>query len=208
MEIWFRYYYKISLQKVSNSGDFVLMNHNNSDAFTGLEAAIVLIAFVVVAAVFSYVVLGAGFFTTQKAQEAIYKSVEQSTSNLLLIGNVYGLSADNISITEIRFSIGLAPGAPPIDLTKLKVAFSTPNTPPIILNQGSTSNETAFTTKEGGVGPSLTAMTQNQQIEIAFNVTPVPANTRINLEIRPSVGAALPFAKTTGATITATNVLS
>ncbi len=35
----------------------------NDAAFTGLEAAIVLIAFVVVAAVFSYVMLGAGFFT-------------------------------------------------------------------------------------------------------------------------------------------------
>ena len=34
----------------------------NSDAFTGLEAAIVLIAFVVVAAMFAYVILGAGFF--------------------------------------------------------------------------------------------------------------------------------------------------
>nr|P17603.1 RecName: Full=24 kDa flagellin [Methanospirillum hungatei] len=32
--------------------------------FSGLEAAIVLIAFVVVAAVFSYVMLGAGFFAT------------------------------------------------------------------------------------------------------------------------------------------------
>ena len=32
----------------------------NEDAFTGLEAAIVLIAFIVVAAVFSYVMLGAG----------------------------------------------------------------------------------------------------------------------------------------------------
>lgn len=184
------------------------MNQNTSDAFTGLEAAIVLIAFVVVAAVFSYVVLGAGFFTTQKAQEAVYKSVEQSTSNLLLIGNVYGISKDNTSITEIRFSIGLAPGAPPVDLTKLKVAFSTPNTPPIILTQGTNSSETVFTAKEAGAGVSLDAMTQNQQIEIAFNVTPVPANTRINLEIRPATGAALPFSKTTGATITTTNVLS
>jgi flagellin-like protein len=35
--------------------------------FTGLEAAIVLIAFVVVAAVFSYVVLGAGFFKIGRA---------------------------------------------------------------------------------------------------------------------------------------------
>ncbi|MHC1629400.1 MAG: archaellin/type IV pilin N-terminal domain-containing protein, partial [Methanoculleaceae archaeon] len=39
--------------------------NRNERAFTGLEAAIVLIAFIVVAAVFSYVVLGAGFFTTQ-----------------------------------------------------------------------------------------------------------------------------------------------
>ena len=69
---------------------------NTSDAFTGLEAAIVLIAFVVVAAVFAYVVLGAGFFTTQKAQETVYKSVEQSTTNLQMIGNVYGLSTDHI----------------------------------------------------------------------------------------------------------------
>lgn len=46
--------------------------YRNEEGFTGLEAAIVLIAFIVVAAVFSYVVLGAGFFTTQKAQETIY----------------------------------------------------------------------------------------------------------------------------------------
>ena len=64
----------------------------NDEGFTGLEAAIVLIAFVVVAAVFSYVVLGAGFFTTQKAQETVYKGVEQSTANIQMIGNVYGLS--------------------------------------------------------------------------------------------------------------------
>ena len=63
----------------------------NDEGFTGLEAAIVLIAFVVVAAVFSYVVLGAGFFTTQKAQETVYKGVEQSTANIQMIGNVYGL---------------------------------------------------------------------------------------------------------------------
>jgi flagellin FlaB len=65
---------------------------NSSDAFTGLEAAIVLIAFVVVAAVFSYVVLGAGFFTTLKAQEVVYKSVEQMTTTFDMVGNIYGLS--------------------------------------------------------------------------------------------------------------------
>ena len=178
------------------------------DAFTGLEAAIVLIAFVVVAAVFAYVVLGAGFFTTQKAQETIYKSVEQSTSNLLLIGNVYGLSSNNATISEIRFSIGLAPGAPPVDVTKLTVAFSTPSSNLVILTHGVNASETVFTTKDGGSGPSLDSMVQNQQIEIAFKVAPVPVNTPVNIEIRPPVGAALPFSKLTPSTITATNVLS
>jgi flagellin FlaB len=184
------------------------MKKNTSDAFTGLEAAIVLIAFVVVAAVFSYVVLGAGFFTTQKAQEAVYKSVEQSTSNLLLIGNVYGLSSDNTTVTEIRFSIGLAPGAAPVDLTKLTVAFSTPNSNLVLLTHGANQSATVFSAKDGGAGPSLNSMIQNQQVEIAFNVTPVPVNTQVTIEIRPPVGAALPFSKITPATITTTNVLS
>jgi len=185
------------------------MNQNTSDAFTGLEAAIVLIAFVVVAAVFSYVVLGAGFFTTQKAQEAVYKSVEQTTANILLVGNVYGLTSDPASgIDEIKFSISLAPGAPDVDLTKLKIVFSTPNTQPIILTQNATATNSTFSSKEGGIGPSLNSMAQNQQIEINFRVAPVPPNTPLNIEIRPPVGAALPFSKTTGATITVTNVLS
>ena len=137
------------------------MKANSCDAFTGLEAAIVLIAFVVVAAVFSYVVLGAGFFTTQKAQETVYKGVEQSTANIQMIGNLYGLqTSGGTGIDEIKFSIGLAPGAPPIDLTKMKIVFSTPSTGPIILAQGTTASGTVFTTKLNGA-TAVTAMSAN-----------------------------------------------
>lgn len=185
------------------------MAKNHSDAFTGLEAAIVLIAFVVVAAVFAYIILGAGFFTTQKAQETVYKSVEQSTTNLQLIGNVYGLaSVPATGIDEIKFSIGLAPGAPTIDLTKLRIVFSTPETSVIILEPGATATTATFTAKEAGAGPSLTSMSPEQQIEINFMVEPVPVNTRVTIEIRPGIGAALPFSKTTPSTITNTSVLS
>ena len=59
-------------------------------AFTGLEAAIVLTAFVVVAAVFSYVVLGAGFFTSEKSKEVIHTGVEQATSSMEIGGYVIG----------------------------------------------------------------------------------------------------------------------
>ncbi len=180
------------------------MKHND-EGFTGLEAAIVLIAFVVVAAVFSYVVLGAGFFTTQKAQETVYKGVEQSTANIQMIGNVYGLSTDNTSITSLTFVIGLAPGASAVDLTKMKIVFSTPTTSPKILSQGTTASTEVFTTKIGST--AVTSMNPNDQVEVLFNVTAVPANTKMTMELRPSVGAALPFSKTAPATITATNVL-
>jgi archaeal flagellin FlaB len=177
----------------------------NDEGFTGLEAAIVLIAFVVVAAVFSYVVLGAGFFTTQKAQETVYKGVEQSTANIQMIGGAYGLSDDNTTITNVTFVIGLAPGASPIDLTKMKIVFSTPTTTPVILTQGSAASASTFNTSIGVV--HVDSMNPNDQVEIKFSVAAVPANTKMNMELRPSVGAALPFSKTAPATITKTVVL-
>lgn len=181
---------------------------NSSDAFTGLEAAIVLIAFVVVAAVFSYVVLGAGFFTTQKAQETIYKGVEQSTTNLQMLGNVYGIASDpSTGIDEIKFSIGLAPGAPSINLEKLNIIFSTPSTDPIILTRGNTSSTSEFTTKLNALN-QVSTMQLNDQVEINFKVVPIPKDTVLNIEIRPAVGAALPFSRRTPATITNTSVLS
>jgi flagellin FlaB len=99
------------------------------EAFTGLEAAIVLIAFVVVAAVFSYVVLGAGFFTTQKAQQVVYSGVQQASSNLIIIGETYGDAQGTWNSTAappsapprihaIVFTIGLAAGGSSVDLNK------------------------------------------------------------------------------------------
>ena len=78
----------------------------------------------------------------------------------------------------------------------------------MIFTLGNTSTQEVFTAKEGNVGPNVSSVAQNQQIEIAFNVTPVAVNTKENIEIKLGVCAALPFSKTTLATITKTNVLS
>ena len=184
-----------------------MTSFRHDDAFTGLEAAIVLIAFVVVAAVFSYVVLGAGFFTTQKSQETVYKGVEQASSNIQMIGQVYGLSTNtSAGINEIKFSIGLAPGAPSVDLTKMKIVFSTADTDPQILTQGATASTSIFTTKIDG-STATDTMSAGNQVEVDFLVVAVPKSTMMNIEMRPAVGAALPFSKTTPATIAATNIL-
>jgi archaeal flagellin FlaB len=185
-------------------GEFMRQIKSDDSGFTGLEAAIVLIAFVVVAAVFSYVVLGAGFFTTQKSQETVYKGVEQASTNIQMIGNVYGISTTGSSaIDEIKFSIGLAPGAPTIDLTGLRIVFSTATTTPKTLTYlaGATPTTDAFTSSCGG------AMQQNDQCEIYFKIADTGVNTKMTFELRPAVGASLPFTKTSPPTITKTNVL-
>ena len=183
------------------------------DAFTGLEAAIVLIAFVVVAAVFSYVVLGAGFFTTQKAQEAVYKSVEQGTSNIQMLGQVYGIaSTSSTQIDKIQFSLGLGPGAPAMDLTKMIVVVSQPTSPTVQnLIYGTTASATVFTASSPNPADPLVDGTikPQQQAIINFYVSPViTRNGQITIEIRPAVGAALPFTKSAPPAITSLQVLS
>ena len=97
----------------------------NEDAFTGLEAAIVLIAFIVVAAVFSYVMLGAGFFATQEAQRTVHTGSQQASSSLEIIGNVYGkTSATTAYLDSIEFTIGNTAGGTPIDITQMLVTFT------------------------------------------------------------------------------------
>ena len=97
------------------------------NAFTGLEAAIVLIAFVVVAAVFSYVMLGAGFFATQRAQEVAYAGIQQATSNMYLVGSIYGTTADpngTATLNFLEFKLGVPEGGQAQDMKDLRLLFS------------------------------------------------------------------------------------
>jgi archaeal flagellin FlaB len=97
----------------------------NDAAFTGLEAAIVLIAFVVVAAVFSYVMLGAGFFTSQKSKEVVHTGVDQATSSPELAGDVvgHGTLGNPGTLDNVDVTVALTAGNNPIDLDSPVVSY-------------------------------------------------------------------------------------
>jgi flagellin FlaB len=87
---------------------------------TGLETAIILIAFVVVAAVFAYTALSAGLFATQKSQEAVYSGLKEAQSTLELRGGVIATAntiGDNGTIKQISFTVANVLGGEPIDFT-------------------------------------------------------------------------------------------
>jgi archaeal flagellin FlaB len=75
---------------------------------TGLETAIILIAFVVVAAVFAYTVLSAGMFATQQSQDAIYSGLEEAQSAITTKGSII-VKSENIGasgyISQISFTV-------------------------------------------------------------------------------------------------------
>ena len=98
------------------------------NAFTGLEAAIVLIAFVVVAALFSYVVLGAGFFTSQTAHQP---SIRESARQVQVCrgGNTYGIEnpGKETAIAFVNVTLALTAGGTPIDLSSMVVSYTDNN---------------------------------------------------------------------------------
>jgi len=132
---------------------------------------------------------------------------EQPAAGIRMAGNVYGRASDpDAGIDEIKFTLGLDPCSPALDLTKMRIVFTTPGTFPVPLMYSTRTSTGFFTAKTGTT--RVTSLNPGDQAEITFFVAPVPANTRMNIELKPSGGATMPFIKTAPARISATNVLS
>jgi len=185
----------------------------NDNAFTGLEAAIVLIAFIVVAAVFSYVILGAGFFTTQKSQEVVHSGVAQASSSLELIGDVYALT-DKSSTTKIgtlEFTLGLTAGGSVVDLSKTVLTYSDATDYYTLSKTATTSNLEnkewcIFDRRPTGVTGDVVEAGEQFIIRAELN-EPIDVNHNFILEVKPPTGATFAISRTTPPQIDNLNVL-
>ena len=87
---------------------------------TGLETAIILIAFVVVAAVFAFTVLSAGVFSADKGKAAVYSGLAEVSGSMEVVGSVIAES-DATGATEtvdyVIFSLANVAGGEAIDFT-------------------------------------------------------------------------------------------
>jgi archaeal flagellin FlaB len=89
---------------------------------TGLETAIILIAFVVVASVFAYTVLSAGIFSSEKGKEAVYSGLAEARASIEPKGSMLAY-ADNVTdvtnptAVKLSFTVTNALAGQAIDLT-------------------------------------------------------------------------------------------
>lgn len=103
----------------------------NKKAISGLETAIVLIAFVIVASAFAYAVLNMGFLATQKSQQVVLGGLQAASSALVIDGPVYGYSTNpgpNGNLTSVIFWLKTASAATSVDLNiaKTTIGFENP----------------------------------------------------------------------------------
>jgi len=100
-------------------------HRNTHRGVIGIEAAIVLIAFVIVAAALAFVVLNMGFATTQKAKTSITSALAEAGSSIHISGKVIGDSTfaqDNM--TAIMIPIKLTSGGDSVDLNTTRATIS------------------------------------------------------------------------------------
>ena len=127
-----------------------VLRAGNQRGITGLETAIVLIAFVVVSSVFAFAALSTGLFSSDKAKETIQAGLAETRGSMELKGSVIidaVTTGTTASANNITFQVANAAGGEAIDLTPGKT----------LIKYSDDSQSKMFVT-EGPPGFSVTAL--------------------------------------------------
>jgi len=90
-----------------------------------MESAIVLIAFVIIAAALAYVVLNMGIATSQKAKTSITSALGEAGSSLAVSSNVIGISITAATpLTTLMIPIKITSGGESLDLNTTRATIS------------------------------------------------------------------------------------
>jgi len=171
---------------------FLRSVNQEQKGITGLETAIILIAFVMVASVLAYVVLSAGLFSSQKAKEAVYAGLKTTRSTVDIKGNVLAKMVDS-KVTEIYFDVGSVSAGEPIDFTDTSagnnvvvISYSDDNVQEPSVN---------WTIEKLTTTNSDNLLDANELFRLTVDLSSISANitaySTFALEIKPPTGAVL-----------------
>ena len=156
---------------------------------TGIETAIILISFVVVAAVFSFVVLSTGLFSSERGREAVYGGLAKARGSLQLSGGVIATS-DGTQVTDLTMAVALAAGG---EAVSLDYAAANGRTLISYHDPGVADSDLTYTTAVI-VGDVDLVLEPGELFEISIDLTQnaaidVRSNETFWLEIKPPSGA-------------------
>ena len=178
---------------------------------TGLETAIVLIAFVVVSSVFAFAALSTGLFSSDKAKETIRAGLSEARGTLELRGAVIAEDTDtNNKIDKLYFQVANAAGGEAIDLSQGKT----------VIRYGDSGQTKIFDTAvlfsitAIGDADSDNLLEPGEMYEVALLnletnlTTDLSTSTTFSIEVIPPKGAVLFIERTTPVVISKYNDLN
>ena len=168
---------------------------------TGLETAIVLIAFVVVASVFAFVVLSTGLFSSERGKETVYAGLAKTRGSMELTGGMIA-SSNTTKLTALAFDLTLAAGG---DSVNLNPSDTTNRTVISYVDDNYTTSSLTYTTTVI-TGDSDKLLESGELLEVAIDLTSVSSinlttNKTFTIEIKPPQGSYLVVQRTTPAAI-------
>jgi len=171
----------------------------NQEGLTGLSISIILIAFVIVASVFAYVVLSAGLFSSQKVKETVNAGLEATMSTIEIKGDVIA-KMENGVVNDIYLCVGIPAAGSPVNFTPASsgnathVVISYHDADNMILSVNWTVERLATINNDYLLDPNeLFLVTVN--LSSSSNVSIGPYHT-FSLEIKPPDGPVLPIERT------------
>ena len=166
---------------------------------TGLETAIVLIAFVVVAAVFAFVVLSTGLFSSERSKETVYAGLAKTRGSMELSGSIIAAS-DGAKLTTATLDLTLAAGGDQVNLNP-----TDPSNRTVIsyVDSNYTNNNLDYTVAVI-TGNADSLLEQGELIEVTVDLTQdalinIGTNHTFTLEIKPPQGSYMVIQRTTPA---------
>ena len=95
---------------------FFSRSARSEQGITGLETAIILIAFVVVATIFAFVVLTTGVFSSERGKETVFAGLEKARGTMEVRGGVVVTSTGTtLAVDDIQFAVATTAGGEPLD---------------------------------------------------------------------------------------------
>jgi len=174
---------------------------------TGLETAIILIAFVVVAAVFAFVVLSTGLFSSERGKEAVYAGLAKTRGTMELSSSVVAKS-NLTNVTTVDFDITLAAGG---DSVNLDPTATTNRTVISYIDNATVINDVPYTATPI-TGNANTLLEPGELIRISIDLLAAGATIGLNktftLEIKPPTGSYMVLQRMTPPAFQAINNLN
>jgi flagellin FlaB len=181
--------------------------YGKEEGMTGLETAIILIAFVTVAAVFGYAVLSAGIFSADKAKGTVYQGMEEAKSSMEVIGNLIAVgNTVTDAVTHVQFVVANAIGEYPVDMTPQGDVSGNNVTVVSYWDENQHVAEVAgwsITPLAGADTDNLLEIGEQFLVDVNLSalVTPLSVNTVFTVEIKPPHGATIVVNRRTPAEI-------